>query len=110
MTAGLSTLLTAPIRIARGCTSIAHSNTNDCSHQDQNVFNQTSGRYLFNKKGRLEERWVSFNLRVLQDVAAKSVQRDPSKVVSLRKHAEEGFDRVLVVAFDDGFEVIVKVS
>ncbi|KAK2753450.1 Phosphotransferase enzyme [Arachnomyces sp. PD_36] len=74
---------------------------------DRELFSYTSGRYLYNEQLRLAERHVEFNIEALRRVAAQSVGRDT--VVHMRKLAEGGFNRVLLLTMNDGFEVIVKI-
>lgn len=73
----------------------------------QHLFSYTSGRCIYNEGIRLAERHVVFNVRALEDIAAKSVARE--KVVCTKKIAEGGFNRVFLLTMDDGFEVIVKI-
>lgn len=74
---------------------------------DRELFSYTSGRYLYNEQLRLAERHVEFNIEALRRVTAQSVGRDT--VVHMRKLAEGGFNRVLLLTMNDGFEVIVKI-
>lgn len=76
------------------------------SNPDQELLTYTSGRYLYNEKLRLAERCVRFNVLVLKHIAANSVGR--RSVTSMQKLAEGGFNRVFLLAMDDGFEVIAK--
>lgn len=74
---------------------------------NQELFSYTSGRYLYNEKLRLAERYVPFNIEALKKVTAHSVNRE--KVIQIKKLAEGGFNRVLLLTMDDGMEVIVKI-
>ncbi|KAK2813972.1 hypothetical protein FQN50_000376 [Emmonsiellopsis sp. PD_5] len=74
---------------------------------DHELFSYTSGRYLYNEKLRLAERYIQFNIEALKRIAAQSVSRE--RVVHLRKLAEGGFNRVLSLTMEDGLEVIVKI-
>lgn len=74
---------------------------------NQELFRYTSGRYLYNERLRLAERYVEFNIEALKKVASQSVNRE--RVVCLRKLAEGGFNRVLLLTMNDGLEVIVKI-
>ncbi|KAH8425311.1 uncharacterized protein LDX57_003068 [Aspergillus melleus] len=73
---------------------------------DQDLFAYTAGRYIFNEKRRLEERYAEFDVEALKTVAASSVGRDA--VLQIKKLAEGGFNRVFVLTMSDGFEVIAK--
>lgn len=72
------------------------------------MFSYTSGRYLFSEEARLKERYVKFNVDALQFAAEASVGNEHGKVISINKLAERGFNRVLIVKFKDGFELIAK--
>ncbi|KAK2799956.1 Phosphotransferase enzyme [Onygenales sp. PD_10] len=74
---------------------------------DRELFSYTSGRYLYNEKLRLAERYIQFNIGALKRIAARSVSRE--RVVHLKKLAEGGFNRVLLLTMEDGLEVIVKI-
>ncbi|KKZ65758.1 hypothetical protein EMCG_08433 [[Emmonsia] crescens] len=74
---------------------------------NQELFSYTSGRYLYNEKLRLAERYVPFNIEALKKVTAHSVNRE--KVIQIKKLAEGGFNRVLLLTMDDGMEVVVKI-
>ncbi|KAF2811522.1 uncharacterized protein BDZ99DRAFT_487255 [Mytilinidion resinicola] len=69
----------------------------------------TSGRYLFNEDVRLKERHVKFNVEAVQRAAEASVGNKHGKVVSTKKLAEGGFNRVFVLELQDGFEMIAKI-
>lgn len=74
---------------------------------ERDLFMYTSGRYLYNEKLRLAERYVEFNVEALKRIAAKAVDRDST--ASITKLAEGGFNRVFLLTMNDGFEVIVKI-
>ncbi|KMQ44666.1 hypothetical protein HL42_4674 [Trichophyton rubrum] len=74
---------------------------------ERDLFTYTSGRYLYNEKLRLAERYVEFNVEALKRIAAKAVDRDST--ASIKKLAEGGFNRVFLLTMNDGFEVIVKI-
>lgn len=67
----------------------------------------TSGRYLYNEKLRLAERYVEFNVDALKLVAANCIGR--KGVAQMRKLAEGGFNRIFLLTMDDGFEVVAKI-
>ena len=76
-------------------------------NDDPDLFTYTSGRYLYNETRRLSERSIKFNVQALKDIASRSLKR--GAVASLRKLAEGGFNRVFLLTFEDGFEVIAKI-
>lgn len=61
----------------------------------------------YNERKHLDDRYVPFNVSTLQEIAAKSVDRQ--RCVSITKIAEGGFNRVFTLRMDDGFEVIAKI-
>jgi hypothetical protein len=62
----------------------------------------------YNEVLRQRERFLPFDIRGLQEIAAKAVQRLPRDVVSFRKMAEGGFNRTFVIGMKDGCEVIAR--
>ncbi|KAF1842081.1 kinase-like protein [Cucurbitaria berberidis CBS 394.84] len=76
---------------------------------DASLFSYTSGRYLFNEELRLKERHVEFNVEALQLAAEASVGNKHGKTISIKKLAEGGFNRVLILKLQDGFELIAKI-
>ncbi|OSS53226.1 hypothetical protein B5807_01856 [Epicoccum nigrum] len=75
-------------------------------HRD--LFEYTSGRWIYNEDVRLAERRLSFNVNELKKAAAKSVKKSESDVVSLRKLAEGGFNRIFEVTMRDGTCVLAR--
>ena len=71
------------------------------------LFSYTSGRFLYNEKLRLAERYVEFNVPALKQTVEQCL--DHGLVSSLDLHAEGGFNRVFLLTMEDGFEVIVKI-
>ncbi|DAA78686.1 TPA_exp: Uncharacterized protein A8136_2471 [Trichophyton benhamiae CBS 112371] len=86
---------------------LVHHGSTLAPRHDPNLFKYTSGRYLYNEKLRLAERYVDFNVEALKRIAAKAVDRDST--ASIKKLAEGGFNRVFLLTMNDGFEVIVKI-
>lgn len=74
---------------------------------NRDLFSYSSGRFLYNEQLRLQERHVEFNIAALEDAACQYTSR--SKVVDLVKLSEGGFNRVLLLTFDDGFKAVVKI-
>ncbi|KAJ5213404.1 hypothetical protein N7449_000573, partial [Penicillium cf. viridicatum] len=73
------------------------------------LFEYTSGRFLFNKDLRRAERCIQFDVDALVRVACDSVDRHPNGVASITKLAEGGFNRVLQVTFNDGYAVLARI-
>lgn len=74
---------------------------------NRDLFSYSSGRFLYNEKTRLRERYVEFNINALKQALKSHVNR--GNVVDLTKLAEGGFNRVLLATLEDGFKVIVKI-
>ncbi|KFX95015.1 hypothetical protein O988_06034 [Pseudogymnoascus sp. VKM F-3808] len=73
----------------------------------KDLFSYTSGRYVYNEKKRLAERYVEFDIEAVKLIAAESVSRQ--RVSHMKKLAEGGFNRVFLLKMDDGFEVIAMI-
>lgn len=59
---------------------------------------------------RLNERYVEFNVEeALQRAAGASVDHKHGKVVTIKKLAEGGFNRLFLLVLQDGFELIAKI-
>ncbi|RPD53323.1 protein kinase subdomain-containing protein PKL CAK Fmp29 [Lentinus tigrinus ALCF2SS1-7] len=78
-------------------------------HNDNDLFEYTSGRWLVNDKLRHAERRRHFNVDALRRLAAQSVNRKPDDIESLRKLAEGGFNRVFLITMRDGFRMIARI-
>ncbi|KAF2206810.1 hypothetical protein CERZMDRAFT_102979 [Cercospora zeae-maydis SCOH1-5] len=76
--------------------------------QEHDIFDCTWGRWLYNEKKRLSERYLPFNVPALLEDAAKSVDQQKTDIKSLRKLAEGGFNRVFEVTMRNGFQVIAR--
>ncbi|KAJ5123986.1 uncharacterized protein N7515_007811 [Penicillium bovifimosum] len=72
------------------------------------LFEYTSGRFLFNEELRRAERRIQFDVDALARAACHSVGRHVNDVASITKLAEGGFNRVLQVTFDDGYAVLAR--
>ncbi|TEB09671.1 hypothetical protein FA13DRAFT_1749237 [Coprinellus micaceus] len=76
---------------------------------DYDLFNSTSHRWLYNESLRLAERQRIFNLPGLRQLAAHSVGRQPSDILSLSKLGEGGFNRTFLITMRDGFRMVARV-
>ncbi|KAF7289310.1 Altered inheritance of mitochondria protein 9, mitochondrial [Mycena indigotica] len=84
-----------------------HSSSSQVANSD--LFDYTEGRWLFNDALRLAERKRVFNVRGLLKSAASSVQRTPDDVQDIRKLAEGGYNRVLLITMRDGFKMVARI-
>ncbi|KAF6749111.1 hypothetical protein DFP72DRAFT_1143464 [Ephemerocybe angulata] len=73
------------------------------------LYNYTSGRWLYNESLRQKERRTIFDVDGLGRLAAESVNQSPTDVVSISKLAEGGFNRTLAVALRDGRQIVARV-
>lgn len=73
------------------------------------LYDYTSGRWVYNDALRHKERRVAFDVDGLCRLAAESVHQSPTDVVSISKLAEGGFNRTFVVALHDGRQVVARV-
>lgn len=92
---------------------ISRPTTSNCDHPlataRSKLFCYSSGRFLFNEEIRLRERYVEFDIDELQAAAQRSVEHAHRRVMEIRKLAEGGFNRVLLLQMQDGFEIIAKI-
>ncbi|CAI7621411.1 unnamed protein product [Penicillium glandicola] len=75
---------------------------------NRDLFEYTSGRFLFNENLRRAERRIQFDADALVRAACHSVGRHLTGVTSITKLAEGGFNRVLQISFDDGYAVLAR--
>ncbi|KAK2857310.1 hypothetical protein FQN49_004829 [Arthroderma sp. PD_2] len=73
------------------------------------LFEYTSGRFLFNEQLRLSERRVQFDIDALAATICRSVSLPVSDLKSITKLAEGGFNRVLQATFHDGYAVLARI-
>ncbi|KKK12847.1 hypothetical protein ARAM_006569 [Aspergillus rambellii] len=79
------------------------------SSSSRNLFEYTSGRFLFNEKLRRSERYVPFDIDALLNAICNAVSRNAGDVASFSKIAEGGFNRILQATFKDGYAVIARI-
>ncbi|KAF7712895.1 Uncharacterized protein PECH_002549 [Penicillium ucsense] len=77
-----------------------------CGNPD--LFEYTSGRFLFNEELRRAERRIQFDIDALARAACHSVGRRLNGVASITKLAEGGFNRVLQITFNDGYAILAR--
>ncbi|KAJ0422250.1 kinase-like domain-containing protein [Aspergillus carlsbadensis] len=75
----------------------------------QDLFSYTSGRFLYNEKTRLRERYVKFDPGALLSEVEKHLGPSHGRAAHVAKLAEGGYNRVFSVAMEDGFEAVVKI-
>ncbi|KAI1942866.1 hypothetical protein LOZ12_006174 [Ophidiomyces ophidiicola] len=72
------------------------------------LFNYTSGRWLYNEELRLAERRLPFNVEQLKRVAAEAIGRKEQDVFGIKKFAEGGFNRIFEISMHDGLQVLAR--
>ncbi|KAF7125333.1 hypothetical protein CNMCM5793_001511 [Aspergillus hiratsukae] len=72
------------------------------------LFNYTSGRWIYNEILRLSERQLFFNVSQLNRITAASIGRPEQDVSYIRKLAEGGFNRVFEITLGEGTQVIAR--
>ncbi|KAF2158611.1 hypothetical protein M409DRAFT_30891 [Zasmidium cellare ATCC 36951] len=72
------------------------------------AFRYTSGRWLYNEKQRLDERYFEFNITALVEVAAKSIGRKKDDVQAIHKMAEGRSNRVFELTMRNGLHLIAR--
>lgn len=76
---------------------------------NHDLFNYTSGRFLYNERLRLEERYVKFEPEAMKTVLENETNLSRGRLTHLYKLAEGGFNRVFSAVFEDESHLIVKI-
>ena len=71
--------------------------------------NLQSDMFSINDDLRHEERKRIFNVDGLRRLAAESVNRSPDDIVDLKKLAEGGSNRILLITMRDGFKMVARI-
>ncbi|KAF3480801.1 altered inheritance of mitochondria protein 9 [Arthroderma uncinatum] len=97
--------------LSRLSTSVRKLGARSMSTQNTNreLFEYTSGRFLFNEERRLAELRVQFNPDALAAAICRTVSRLVSDLTSITKLAEGGFNRVLQATVNDGYAVLARI-
>ncbi|KAJ4994062.1 hypothetical protein SVAN01_00539 [Stagonosporopsis vannaccii] len=77
-------------------------------HCNHDLFDYTSGRWIYNESKRLAERRLHFNTEELKKAAAESIGKHESDVKSLQKLAEGGFNRVFEITMKNGMSMLAR--
>ncbi|KLO16689.1 protein kinase subdomain-containing protein PKL/CAK/Fmp29 [Schizopora paradoxa] len=73
------------------------------------LFEYTSGRWIYNDEQRRFERRLEFNVDEFLRLAAESVKRSPDEIVRFEKLADGESNRVFLVTMRDGFKLIARI-
>ncbi|KZT05313.1 protein kinase subdomain-containing protein PKL CAK Fmp29, partial [Laetiporus sulphureus 93-53] len=79
------------------------------AHLRSDLFEYTSGRWIFNDDLRHAERRRIFNVDQLSRLAAESVNRSLDDIVGLEKLAEGGFNRTFLITMRGGFQMVARI-
>ncbi|RMZ68811.1 phosphotransferase enzyme family [Pyrenophora seminiperda CCB06] len=75
---------------------------------DAELFEYSSGRWIYNENLRLAQRRLIFNLAELMKAAADSINKPESDVKSIQKLAEGGFNRIFEITMRDETSVLAR--
>ncbi|KAH7082398.1 kinase-like domain-containing protein [Paraphoma chrysanthemicola] len=73
------------------------------------LFNYTSGRWIWNDASKHLERRRFFNVSELKHLAASAVNQNVEDVARFEKLGEGGFNRTFLVTMHDGFQLVVRI-
>lgn len=77
------------------------------THDHEDFFRYTSGRWLWAEEQQLRDRYKVFNVAELQKVAAQAIGSE--KCVSMIKLAEGNYNKVFRLTMDDGKTVLARI-
>ncbi|UPX15252.1 uncharacterized protein EKO05_0005707 [Ascochyta rabiei] len=82
----------------------------DCSmEQPSELFDYTSGRWIWNDAFKHSERRRLFNVSELKHLAALAVNKSPGDVARFEKLGEGGFNRTFLITMYDGFQLVGRI-
>ncbi|KAF8256640.1 kinase-like domain-containing protein, partial [Lactarius quietus] len=79
------------------------------AHLPSNLFEYTSGRWIFNDDLRQAERRLVFKVDELCRLAAEAVNRSPDDIIHLEKLAEGGFNCTFLITMRCGFQMVARI-
>ncbi|KAF8999015.1 protein kinase subdomain-containing protein PKL/CAK/Fmp29 [Hymenopellis radicata] len=79
------------------------------AHNNNDLFDYTSGRWIYNDALRHAERRRVFNVDGLCRLAAQSVGRSPDDIVNFAKLDEGGYNRIFLITMRDGFQMVARI-
>ncbi|KAF1846500.1 phosphotransferase family protein [Cucurbitaria berberidis CBS 394.84] len=98
-----------PLRARKPFTESARSLAGHSREQLSELFEYTSGRWLWNDAQKRSERRRVFNVSELKRIAAAAVNRNVQDVVRFEKLAEGGFNRTFLVTMHDGYQFVGRI-
>ncbi|KAH8732087.1 kinase-like domain-containing protein [Phaeosphaeriaceae sp. PMI808] len=88
--------------------ALSQVDSRDNKDRNHQLFEYTSGRWIYNENLRLAERRLVFDVDELKKAAAGSINKPESDVVNFQKLAEGGFNRIFEVSMRDGTSVLAR--
>ncbi|CEO60417.1 Putative Mitochondria protein Fmp29 [Penicillium brasilianum] len=73
------------------------------------LFEYTSGRWIYNDDLRHRERRRVFNVSELKRLAALAIQQEEVDVIGFEKLAEGGFNRSFLITMRDGYRFVARI-
>ncbi|KAH6888916.1 hypothetical protein BKA70DRAFT_886916 [Coprinopsis sp. MPI-PUGE-AT-0042] len=89
--------------------SLPRCSFSSLSSTESELFNYTSGRWVYNEALRLQERKLVFDVDEFMQLAARSVDRRSSDIINFSKLAEGDHNRILLITFNDNFQMVARV-
>ncbi|KAH6881210.1 kinase-like domain-containing protein [Coprinopsis sp. MPI-PUGE-AT-0042] len=89
--------------------SLPRRSFSSLSSTESELFNYTSGRWVYNEALRLQERKLVFDVDKFMRLAAKSVDRRLSDIIDFSKLAEGDHNRIFLITFNDNFQMVARV-
>nr|POE96511.1 altered inheritance of mitochondria protein 9, mitochondrial [Quercus suber] len=87
----------------------SESRTDHTMEESHDLFEYTSGRWLWNEEQRRSERRRRFNIPELKNLAAAAIHRDPNDIIRFEKLGEGGFNRTFLLSLHDGFQLVARI-
>lgn len=94
---------TSPVQWKR-----VHSTAAYGFQEDEELFRYTSGRFIHDEAQQLADRYVSFHVAGLQSSAASAC--GAQRAVGIRKFSEGAWNKDVILALDNGMEVVARLS
>ncbi|KAF1348371.1 kinase-like protein [Lizonia empirigonia] len=89
-------------------TALSRVGVRDIMDHNSELFEYTSGRWIYNENKRLSERYLTFHVNELMKAAATSINKPESDVKSIQKLAEGGLNKIFEISMRDGTSVLAR--
>ncbi|KAF2827214.1 hypothetical protein CC86DRAFT_348483 [Ophiobolus disseminans] len=107
-TSGCFSRVTSCFRLKGPATASIHSLVNHSREQSSDLFEYTTGRWIWNDTLNHPERERYFNVSEFKCLATSAVNRSVEDVVRFEKLGEGGFNRTFLITMNDGFHFLRK--